>query len=770
MTNLLNLSKKFKLSSEIKMVLTEIVVFMLGFVLMNVRFIFGIYPFGLAFVASQRKYTPFAFCGCLLSLIFTMNLDIVYLIALCGLLGLRLVCSLMQRRDKRAVILGEQKQNSLLDSLFCENVEVRVAICAFCAFGIGVYRVVSQNYSYYEIFVLIFFTILSGLLAYTLSLNKKRELPIAYAVLCFGLLYAIRGLELFSLDVSIIIGYALILYVSKHLGAIKAGAFGLILGLCQASAFTPIFSIGGIVSGLLWSISPYLAIMSGFALSVGYGVYAGGYNALISITPELLFVSLIMYPLLRFKMLPVPDFIKENAKGIKSIDTVILESRDKRDKERLSTLTTTFESIAQLIKDASDKSKVPSRMDFSSLCLEACEYFCHSCPKYSICWEKDISTTECNISKLGEELFLNGAVDKQTVEERFLHRCPNIDRIIDKINLQSKERLVSTVKNNKLEVASYDYEQISRLLFSTQSEQIKDEYIDRQLSERLARVCAKIAFECDEIRVIGRQKKQIIATGVNIERTKCTIDTLKRELEKALQATISTPEFIAQGSYATMYATTTNLFKTKELFDSKIKDGEEINGDSFASFDGLGSKRYMLLCDGMGSGYDANITSTMCTSFLKSILSVTGEKEIALAMLNSLIRARGLESSSTIDLLEIDLMSGKGSFVKSGAAPSYIKRGDKVFKLQSKTMPIGIMRDLDAEELSFELQGGDICIMLSDGIVATKDDNEEMMKLIRSHSEENIDTLPKKILEEAKNRSIIGDDMTVCIAQIKKAS
>lgn len=763
MTKLFNLTKKIKVSEEIKMVLTEIIVFLLGFALMNVRFIFGIYPFGLAFLASQRKYTPFAFCGCLLSIIFTMNMDIVYLIALCGILGLRIVGSLIQKRDKPGnIILGNNSQSTFIDSLFCESTEVRVAICALSAFGIGVFRVVASSYSFYEIFVLIFFTILSGVLAYALSLNKRRELPIAYATLIFALLYSIRGLELFSLDVSVILGYAFVLYTSKHLGAVKAGSFGLLLGLCQSTSFTPIFSIGGLISGLLWRVSPYLAIMSGFALSLGYSVYAGGYTALISNAPELLFVSLIMYPLLRFKMLPVPEFIKENAKGAKSIDTVILESRDKRDKERLSTLTSTFEGIAELIRNASERVKSPTRVDYSTLCLEACEGYCYTCPKNSICWEKDVATTESNIDKLGQELFTSGSVDTFCVEERFLHRCPNIDKIIDKINYKSKEKLTHSIRNNKLEVASYDYEQISRLLFSTQGEQIKDEYIDTYLSERLTRACAKINFECDEIRVIGRQKKQIIATGVNIDRTKCTIEELKSEIEKTIQSKISTPEFSAQGSYATMYACTVNAFKTKEIASTQIKDGEEINGDSYAFFDGAGSRRYMLLCDGMGSGEDANVTSTMCTDFLKSILSVTDETEIALSMLNSLIRAKGLESCSTIDLFKIDLISGKGSFIKSGASPSYIKRGDKVFKLQSKTMPVGIMRELDAEELSFELQAGDICIMLSDGIVENNEDNEEIMRLLRNYDSESIDSLTDKIVFEAKKRKGNSDDMTAC--------
>ena len=75
MTNIVKSTKKLILSEEIHMILTEALVFTLAFVLMRVRFIFGIYPFGLSFLASQRKYTPFAFCGCILSVMFLMDMN-----------------------------------------------------------------------------------------------------------------------------------------------------------------------------------------------------------------------------------------------------------------------------------------------------------------------------------------------------------------------------------------------------------------------------------------------------------------------------------------------------------------------------------------------------------------------------------------------------------------------------------------------------------------------------------------------------------------------
>ena len=765
MTRFIKIKEKFKASSEIQMIIREITVFAIAFLIMQVRFIFDTYPFGLAYLCAQKKYTPFAFCGCILSVFFLMGADMTYLIALCGLLGLRIVASLLQKNDKSRVLLGEAPKNNALESLFYENTEVRVAICALCGFGIGVFRAVSNKYSYYEIYVLVFLTILCGILTYALSLTSKKSLSVSVATIFFMILYSARSVEIFSLNLSLVLGYALVIYTSRYLGSIKACALGLVLGLCQPLGFTPVLAIGGMISGLIWTTSPYLAIMSALALSLGYGIYEGGYVALTSMFPELLLVSLVMYPLLRFKMIPVPEFIRENARGAKSMDTILLNNREQNDKARLSLLAKTFDSVSSLIKEASEKAKAPSRTDYSTLCLETVESYCHSCPKSTICWKKNVDVTESNVNKLGEELFSEGSVSLSTVDERFLHRCPNIEDIVKKINHVSKDNLTDTVKNNKLEIASCDYDQISKLLLSARDDKLINDFDDVQSGAKLSSALAKISLSFDEIRVTGKRGKQVLVTGINIERSKCTKEQLKSTVEKTLESPLNEFSLTAEGNFAALYATTLGIYKVNEAWESKTKEGETENGDSIASFDSASSMHYAILCDGMGSGRDAGITSSMCAQFLKSILSVSNQKEIALSMLNSLIRARGIESSSTVDLLEIDLITGKGSFVKCGAAPSYVKRGDKVFQLESRTMPIGILKDLDAEVLSFELQPGDICIMLSDGVAETKEDGEEIMKLIRAHTD-SIDTLPQKILDLAKKRNQSSDDMTVLVTSL----
>ena len=129
------------------------------------------------------------------------------------------------------------------------------------------------------------------------------------------------------------------------------------------------------------------------------------------------------------------------------------------------------------------------------------------------------------------------------------------------------------------------------------------------------------------------------------------------------------------------------------------------------------------------------------------------------------MRAKGTECSSTLDLFALDLISGQGCFVKSGACPSFIKRGNNVFKLQSKTAPIGIMKRADAEELAFSVEKGDICVLVSDGVIASKHDVHWVMQYITEYKGEDAQGLADGILNQAKKRGI-KDDLTVLCAVI----
>ena len=112
--------------------------------------------------------------------------------------------------------------------------------------------------------------------------------------------------------------------------------------------------------------------------------------------------------------------------------------------------------------------------------------------------------------------------------------------------------------------------------------------------------------------------------------------------------------------------------------------------------------------------------------FIEKMLSAGNRSDITVRMLNNVLRnenmGRGGECSATVDLCELDLISGTASFLKSGAAPTYIARGGTVYKVYSRTMPIGILKSADARISKFDTQKGDIIIMMSDGCCPDSED------------------------------------------------
>lgn len=101
-----------------------------------------------------------------------------------------------------------------------------------------------------------------------------------------------------------------------------------------------------------------------------------------------------------------------------------------------------------------------------------------------------------------------------------------------------------------------------------------------------------------------------------------------------------------------------------------------MSGDSGTYFKRSDGKLYVLLCDGMGSGPDANRESSLAVRLLEQFLQAGVEPRHALSTLSSALALRGEETGgfTTVDLLQVDLFSGEGQLFKLGAAPSYVKR------------------------------------------------------------------------------------------------
>ena len=153
---------------------------------------------------------------------------------------------------------------------------------------------------------------------------------------------------------------------------------------------------------------------------------------------------------------------------------------------------------------------------------------------------------------------------------------------------------------------------------------------------------------------------------------------------------------------------------------ARKKSGETVSGDAGTYFKRHDGKLYLLLCDGMGSGPDANRESTLAVRLLEQLLQAGVDAKRALATLSSALALRGEETGgfTTVDLLQLDLFTGEGELYKLGAAPTYVKKGGNVQRLTGKSLPAGLAEGgADALDcFTLRLSPGDCVLMASDGV------------------------------------------------------
>lgn len=201
----------------------------------------------------------------------------------------------------------------------------------------------------------------------------------------------------------------------------------------------------------------------------------------------------------------------------------------------------------------------------------------------------------------------------------------------------------------------------------------------------------------------------------------------------------------------------------------EAKKGQEINGDTVIHFQ-KGSKYFVILCDGMGSGAAAREISGLTAQLFAEFFNSGIEKETAVDMINSALALNiDRESFSSADILEIELSTGEAEFLKVGSAQSFIKRRTGIEEVSSSALPVGILESIEVKPQKYVLEAGDEILMITDGIGEAGNGvfKNEWIKKLFSSVKGTQEERAKQFLEGAKARTVFSDDMTDVIIRLK---
>ena len=243
-----------------------------------------------------------------------------------------------------------------------------------------------------------------------------------------------------------------------------------------------------------------------------------------------------------------------------------------------------------------------------------------------------------------------------------------------------------------------------------------------------------------------------------------------RSARKELAQVLGTPLREGEEENGRLVFTQAEPFRAMAAVAGAARRGDGVSGDTGSWFRREDGMLFLLLCDGMGSGPAAKQESAQAAKLIESFLRAGMDPDQALETVSSALALRGeAGGSTTVDLLSVDLFTGRCRVCKQGAAPTYVRRDRKVKCAAGSSLPAGILAGDRSrpDSHSFRGQHGDWILMVTDGILCGREDHW-LRELLAGYQGTSPGELAEKILRESEEQCQGEDDGTVIAVHLEK--
>lgn len=660
---------------------------------------------------------------------------------------------------------------------FDDTILFRVTVSSAVATALGILLACLDSFSVNRVFGAVSVGVLTPILTYLLcgfyiftavtdqdgtpQSRRRVYLEASIFTLFYLFLFALKEIQISGFSLSFVLAVMATLLVSKQKGALFGAAAGMIGGMaCASSAAAPALAVGGFFSGLFFEYSGAVALMIAFVSSCGYCLFSEGLSGFAYFTADYLCAILLISPLLRL-------FPKEKALPVRSAPREVIHRETmRRTRQKLKNMSDAFSSLSEVFYTVSDTMKKPGLTETSRLVSDCCSQICSRCALSGICWGNQQKLSANVTTGVAARLLSDGAVSSLDFAKPFSGQCNHLDQLVELINHRFSELNASDVKNHKTRLLAGEYSSVSRLLKSTAGELDRELEYNPALENRAKKVLAELGILYRRVAIFGNRELRIDVYGIALERVSLASDEVLTAFGNEFSCVFDAPDFLMFEESVVMRLTRKRKIALECAKSGCTKKGEAVSGDSCLFFETQRDYFYALICDGMGSGREAAFTSRLSSIFIEKLMHCATPKNVTLEMLNTFLMAKTDETFSTVDLLEVDLFSGDANFIKAGAAPSFILRGDRLHRIESRTPPAGALYRMCAEQTTFSLREGDFVIQMSDGAEGTAEGAGWLIRLLSGASFDSAAVLCDRIFEKAKEKGNFRDDLSVCVVKI----
>lgn len=686
-----------------------------AFLLGRAEIYFSASPFGIAFLCAAPGCMPYILIGVLLSALMRGEEALVFSLSAVLAVGLRILVR---------CVIEPPRGGRISESLFEESTYLRMTTAAVAAFAFGFYRAFVGGFYIYDLGGCITATAVAPVvtaLYVPLFSGNEYELPekdtparkllgeAAFVTLLFSLTVAAKGIELTGLAPVHIAITAAILYTVRTRGAARGVAVGLLCGAVAGFDYALVYAVGAAGAALFMNLSLLAAATAVPVCGAVKSAIFSDATGFITLFPSQV-AGLAIFCLISLFTERL-DFTSSQTAKSASVTPEPMQSR-----ARMQELSDAFSKLADSFSELARERRRPAEGELRAECDRVCDKVCLKCPKRNLCWNLEYASTLDIISKICNAVSTKGYVEASDLPEYIRRRCPSLDEITDGVNNAATKLIRDCLEDGRLSGFSADYRAVSAALAEAVSEDERENSEDIERTERVRRVFERANIKFSSISVTGKRRVVIRAENVSLARATVKARELRENVERAVGVLLGPPMLTSEGKGMRLELTARRRFSVNFGAARSSAENGDPCGDSICSIDSSEDYFYAVICDGMGQGRGAAFASSASIRFLKQMLEAKMSVETSLSVLNAWLRADREECSVSIDILRIDLLTGKAAIYKSGAAPSFLRRGKEVFPIESEGFPVGILKQTSSVKTDLELLAGDLILMGSDGI------------------------------------------------------
>lgn len=360
--------------------------------------------------------------------------------------------------------------------------------------------------------------------------------------------------------------------------------------------------------------------------------------------------------------------------------------------------------------------KKQNEYDISS---EVCEKVCSLCRNSAYCCENEEQRIRKYFLPTEELLDRKGFVTENELHKG-LENCTQKSMIAEVFNelhrLEMLERRSGNITDCMREITLEQLSGTEDMLnfFSRDSELFP--CCDERLSEYVCMVLTEYGIRSPSASVFTDKAGRVYIECFYEGLLGAKLEKVTERFEKICDREFDMPEVISFNGTTRLCFCEMPVYGI-ETGRAAVNGREDTSGDSDTLFrDGFGNV-YVLISDGMGSGVRAAVESCMTVSLMTRIIRAGLGVNAAVRLINLLLLTKSAdESFATVDLMKLNLFTGKAEIVKLGAAQSFIKNNGTVKTVESWSTPVGIVSTVEISKRNVQLSDGDEVVMITDGI------------------------------------------------------